>query len=777
VTTRHLSGGLAVVLLAVAISTAHTAVGRIRRQSEIAASCDAVSAGRFQEALERSADLVSSDDAGRIAAECRCWALLATEQREACADVLDSVLADPEAQGWVPDPPLAKLAIQKRRSDGRSIEAAALAARSAEAHPDDVDLVHLELLTRSLVEGEETALAELEARLADDRDASLPLRIVLAASHERRGDAHAALRVLGKRFPQTGGLALGAWVEARARALASLGRVEGVVDTYDAWRRAGGDPYEIRARYALLLSVHQLEDPTRNWIELLQEVIDEEDKLVNPVIHEAVYERLIGHFLVSGMRNKALEVYDIARERFELAGISREQLLRSANAEGATTPGLDTQATLVFRLAGDARGGTLRVSPQPDTAGDTSFEAHPLPVGASLRVERRPAVAPQRWVFHGDEGDTLASGTVWPVVGETTSVEIQPRRATQRDAFTPSSRATDGRRRVFALVLDCADWRLVQYLLARRELPVLEYLLETGYRAVLDSWPPLTATAMESLVWPTRGRQVTFLGLVHRLGVELAGLASVGRNPLEFLTAVLPEGDNLFETIGAGDRVAANMLFSHGMIDAGVHAELIGPHGARRPAESIRAFRPLTPEEREILPDLLTTKARFKPLVESIAAEFDAAVELAEAGEIDLLVLRIEPLDILTHALYNGLTQAGQDDGAAPLLAAYRYIDARLAHVFEALDRDDILIVMSDHGIRSAMEHERDALFVAVGEGVRPGRADGTPSLRGVPRAIAALFGIHTTWPETGVARWAEPVASKTARAPAAGGARPERFR
>ncbi|UCE86441.1 MAG: alkaline phosphatase family protein [Deltaproteobacteria bacterium] len=759
------STALALVLLVVAAVTAHSAVGRIRRQSAIAASCDAVSSGRFDEAIDRSADLVGADTAGRIAAECRCWALLATDRRDACADLLADVLDTPEASDWVPDAALAKLAIQKQRDAGRSAEAAALAARAAVAHPADVDLIHLELLTRSLEEGEEAALAALEKRLSDDDAVSLPLRVVLATSHERRGDAHAALRVLGERFPQTDGPVRAAWVEARARALAALGRVEGVIDAYETWRAAGGDPYEIRARYALLLSVHQLEDPEQNWIELLEAVIDDEDELANPVIHEAVYERLIGHYLVSGMRKKALSVYDAARERFELTAISREQLLRSANAASEASQDAIRQATLAFRLADGASRGTLLISPQPDTPGDTAYEAHRLEPGTSVRVERRPAVVPQRWVFRSSAGSTLASGTVWPIAGESTSVEIQAQAPAPRRTFAPKQRAADGRRRVFALVLDCADWRLVQYLRARGELPVLEHLLQTGYRAVLDSWPPLTATAMESLVWPTRGRQVSFLGLVHRLGIELAGLASVGQNPLEFLSAVLPEGQNLFETVGARELVAANMLFSHGMIDAGVHAELIGPGGRRRPAQPIRAFRPLTAEEREVVPDPLATPPRFKPLIEGIAAEFDAAVQLAAHGQVDLLLLRIEPLDILTHALYNGLTRAGQDDGAAPLLAAYRYIDDRLAHVFESLDGDDVLIVMSDHGIRSAMEHERDAIFVAVGEGVPQGRAPGTPSLRGVPRALAALFDIRTPWPDTGVARWAETGAEPTAHA------------
>jgi hypothetical protein len=314
------------------------------------------------------------------------------------------------------------------------------------------------------------------------------------------------------------------------------------------------------------------------------------------------------------------------------------------------------------------------------------------------------------------------------------------------------------------VVLDCGDWRLVQYLRARRELPFLDVLLRTGHRAVLDSFPPLTATAMESLVWPGRGRQITFLGLVHHLGVELAGLASVGRNPVDFLSGVQPEGRSLFETVGAGEKVAANMLFSHGMIDAGRHAELVGPNGARRAARAIRAVRPISEPERERFPVLASSPhPQFPPLVESVAAEMDAAVEMAREGDVDLLVIRIEPLDILTHALFQELKRTGQDDGRSPLLGVYRYLDERLAQLDAVLDRDDVLVVMSDHGIRTAMEHERDAIFVAAGAGLPALRVPGRPDLRGVPRALAALFAIETSWPASELGRSVE-LALRSAR-------------
>jgi hypothetical protein len=243
---------------------------------------------------------------------------------------------------------------------------------------------------------------------------------------------------------------------------------------------------------------------------------------------------------------------------------------------------------------------------------------------------------------------------------------------------------------------------------------------------------------------------VSFLGELNRLGLELGGLASIGRNPLGFLSAVLPESRSLFEVVGAGPFVAANLLFSHGGIDAGESGAFVGPHGARGAGPRIQAWRELTGAERAEW--AAPRSERADEHARTIAAELDTALGLARAGEVDLLLLRLEPLDLLTHELFGELTATRQDDGRSGLLDAYRYIDRRTGELWNALDGDDVLVWMSDHGIKTALEHEADAIFVAAGPGIGPGRVAGRPEIAGVPRALAALFGHDTDWPDTGLA-------------------------
>jgi hypothetical protein len=129
----------------------------------------------------------------------------------------------------------------------------------------------------------------------------------------------------------------------------------------------------------------------------------------------------------------------------------------------------------------------------------------------------------------------------------------------------------------------------------------------------------------------------------------------------------------------------------------------------------------------------------------------DTAEALVSARELDLFALRIESLDLLTHAHFAEAVQDGQDDGDRLLFHVYRYLDARLGGLQAALDADDLLLVMSDHGIRTAMEHDENAIFILTGPGVPVSRLPGTPSLAGVPRALAQLLGVETAWPDAGL--------------------------
>ncbi|MFO0689906.1 MAG: hypothetical protein U0900_14510 [Myxococcota bacterium] len=720
-------------------------------EAQAEATCEAVDAERFDEALALSTSGSSAEGAGRRVAECRCIAFLSLGDRDGCTALLEPLLRAPEASDWVPHAVLTKLMLRTWQATGQLDAAAALAARAAPVHRDDLDLLQLELMVRSPGHDEARLLAELEARLDDD-PSWIPQRLVLALAFARRGQHADALRVLGEVAPPLDHPLATAWYESRIQAQAAGGDLAAVKRTFEAWRVAGADPVDLAARYALRLSTDQLVDPEHDTIDLLRAAIATQDALRDRNIVWGLHRRLITQLLAAGRPAEALAAYDAGAAVVDLSGVSRDEIVRALR--GPRDPAAaEAPGRALFAIAPELVGGRLTVSPDAPEAAvhpDAAYRDLALSRAGGLELASMPGLHPRRWVLRDAAGAVRGSGAFWPEPGET--IRIEPTLGAPVPAaspFRPARRPGDGRRRVIAILPDCGDWRLVQYLRARGELPFHDHLLEQGHRAVLESRPAFTAAALQSLVWPAQPRVRATLDWIHDLGLELAGLEAVGENPVGFLGLVLPERPNLFETLGGGERVTANMLLAHGRIDAGRHAEVVGPDGHHRTLPSQAAYRPLTAPELERHPGLAIDRdtSRF---AETIAAEMDAAERIVREGEIDFLFLRLEALDLLTHAHFGPLDGRGQDDGRGPLLDAYRYIDARLAQLDGLLDRDDWLVYLSDHGIRSSMQHEEDAIFAVLGEGVPTGRAPGKPALRGIPRSLAAMFGVATDWPETG---------------------------
>jgi len=765
---------LAILLAALAVS-AGIGIISLRHADQYAAAleaCGAIETADWNTALQSTENLVLEEPAGRDAAECRCIALIASDRGAECESLMDRLLADPAAADWSPGPKLAVHLIQTRRSASRIEEAAQLARRAARRFPSNGDLFYLELATRSSVEDEALVLQEMEARIDPANPEATRMRTSLATRQLIRGDARRALEVLGPGPPSGSRDAIDRWYDTRGMALANTADLPAVKQNYVEWTQAGGNPRELQARYALTLSIAALGDPDASIIRLLGDALAKADGFVDERLVEAVATRLILTLVDADEQEEALAIYDRYQQRFAFPGLTREELERSAinralDLASSTRP----IGTIRFSLPSLDSRNSLLISPLPEKPPDADYQ--PVELGSASVVEvRRPLdVAPVRWVYRNAEGNALASGTVNPRPGSAVSVEVSAGEPHPPTRPLLRRMPADGHRRVFLILLDCGDWRLTQYLRTRGDLPVLDTLLSTGFRGVLDSDPPLTAAALESLVWPKRRGGASFVGLLHQIGVEVAGLASVGENPFGALAWILPEDEDLFSVLGSREHSAANMLFSHGGIQAGHHSEITGPNGVRRRLSIATSSRDLDESERQRWPALVTDSERDAVHVRTIAAEFDTAQEIAEAGEIDFLALRIESLDILTHSHFAQTVRTGQDDGKSFLYELYRYIDTRLGQVHNRLDEDDIFIVMSDHGIRTAMEHSRHALFVATGRGVPHGRADGEPALRGVSAALADLMGLDADWPHTGVAPWARTaVANDSTPANAKGG-------
>jgi hypothetical protein len=741
---------LLLLLLAIAAVAGSRAVRRAQRFAAAEASCAAAERGDWQQALAAGVAPSDTSVAGLRASECRCVALVATRRAPECVALLEDLLADAGIGDWLPRPELLAGLVEHRRQRGDVAGAARLAGAGADRYPTSETLLLAEAGLRLQLEGLE-ALDRLTLRLEKAGPAAPALRLTLAHGAAAHEDWERTALLLGETPPS--GPRRPEWYVLRMQAMAGAGRAEELLAAAEEWA-AIARPELPRAYYAYLLTTNHLDDPRRrSALALLLAAIHDGDKLGEPDILRLLYVRLVAGLTVIGQEQAALRAFDEGVARVgHLNHLDRDDLLRSALATPQTSLS-ERAGKIELRVADPRPGDRLLVSPDADLPRDAAYE--PIassPAGPAL-LTRRPDVWPVRWVLVQADGRVVGSGTTWPRAGQTTRVVARRRPpkvpAPAAPPALPGAKPPRGRPRLFLVMLDCGDWRFVQYGRARRELPVLEALLAGGHRAVLDSDPPYTSVAVRSIVKPGGRHTGGVLGVLHALGGEAAGLNFIGRNPAEPIGWLLPTGVDLFTTLGGGSLRTVNLLHSHGGMEGGRHGETVGPFGARARLP-IAEPRELLPGERALFPAPPTDDNL--PLILEMATDFDVVIELARRGEADLVVMRVASFDLLTHSLLPGTAAAGQDDGVPALFGVYRLADRRLGELLAQLDGNDVLAVMSDHGARTALQHDRQALFVAAGAGIRPGRSEGRPALAGVPRWIAEHFGVATPWPATGVA-------------------------
>jgi len=744
--------GLVLVAGAFAVRRAWTHLRSFRRSSE---TCDAVEARDWRRALRASEGRLTASVDDLATADCRCMALMANKRRGECVALLERELADPAAGDWLPRPPLTAELVAARRDRGALPAALQLAIRGNDRYHESAPLLIHEATLRLQLQPPATAFEAMDRRVAAAGAQAAFLRTFLAVQAFQRGDFERTLKLLPDAPPPQPTASTGAdWWDIRAITLAHLGRPQALLNHVDAWARV--KPERAKAAYAYLLSTSQMSDPRGRYrIALLRDAVESGDRVGDPELLRRVWIRYVGELVISGRHDEALRAFDAGVAKLgNLGHLVREDLARTgAEAEPAAAPGAaGTGVELQARGAGP--GWRLLVSPPAAAPHDAPYEAVELPPSRRVHLARAVEAWPLRWVLRDAQDRVRGSGAAWPGGSGAAPVPIVARQTTAAAVSTaaalPPQRPASGRRRLFVVILDCGDWRFVQHGRARRELPTFDALIAGGTSAVLTSEPAFTAMAMRSITKPGARGVDSVLASLYQLGDELGGLNFVGRNPLGPLGWVLPGAVDLFAALGAGDLRVANLLHSEGGLKLGRHGAVVGPHGVES-GIPLAPTRPLRADEGALLGELDKVKSK---LLAEMAADFDNASQLAGPGGPDLVMLRVASLDLVTHATFPAVAAAGQDDGKPLLFRVYRYVDGRLGEIYRRLDGNDVLIVMSDHGIRTALQHDPQAFFVAVGAGVPVQRLPGAPELRGLPRAIADFFGVETAWPATGVESW-----------------------
>ncbi len=765
-----------VVLGAVIVAliwTVRGSVARLQQARVSGAVCGALERQDPAAAVEGSAHLAGLDvgvkDRGLLEAiECRCLALVASGDGGSCVREIADWTNRESLSTWVPQPVLAAAAIDELEQVGRFQRAVELAQLAASAYPSSTLFHSREFRVRSnrnlANPGEARSdpmaelLVEFEARAQRLGDQSADLPLLLADRYAERSQWSDALRVLGDQPPGDAAVQK-EWFTLLTRAIAGLGDPGALRRAFDRWESALGGSAELTAHRALQFSRSNLLPTLEIGIAQLSAALRVESAVPDQMLRVAVRSRLIRSLVIAERFEEALALFDDTQAQYGLElTISRSEIERAAlgefSDEGPSASGLASAPRVAIEFTGLEVGDRLVLPPSDWT--DPSAPFVELSRAQALGLRRPGSGPPQWWAVLDQQGLVVAEGSL-PLARAPVRVDVNRREPESKAAWRmPAAGPADGRGRVLQLILDSADWRILQFMVASGRMPALEGLMATGASGSLLSEPAYTAAALQSLIQPGEA-SFGVLQLVYELGGEIEALNFVGRNPVSGLEMVIPQRPGLFETVGAGSLSAVNLLRSTGSLRAGRNATISGPRGGVSRLSSNVGSRELSLAEVASLPQLGRELGNFRVHFEEAAGDFDTVQSVLAANQIDFISARVAALDLITHSAFGELTEMGQFDATPLLLVYYQYLDFRIAQLGDELDEDDTLIVMSDHGARSSLEHDPVAVLVMTGPRVRSGLLEGRPALAGVSRLVAEVLSVETEWPDTDLLRLLEP--------------------
>ncbi|HEV8628683.1 MAG TPA: hypothetical protein VGV61_00095, partial [Thermoanaerobaculia bacterium] len=547
---RRLQVLLLIVLVGTGAAAGYRAVDRWRQFRRADATCAAAEARDWRRALAASGGELPPNPSGLRTADCRCVALVSNGRQGECVALLERLLADPRTGDWLPRPALTAELVEALRAKGALSQATQLAGRGVDHSPSHLPLLALESSLRQQLEPDR-ALDTMARRIPTAGSSAPQLRTFLAAQAVDRGDWERTLTLLGDHAPDDHGHVHESWYLLRMMASARLGRGELLAATTDEWAAKAPNPAKAHAFYGYLLSTTEQDDPQgRSNIELLREGVSAPAQVGDERLLKLIWMRFVGELTVAKRGDEALRAFDAGVARFgDLFHLDRADLARTALAGRAgeeATLLTGGPSTVELRVQAPAPGMRLLVSPPSTTPHDTPFGSYAVPASGRVVVERPPDTWPLRWVLRDGSGAVRGSGAVWPQSRASVTAPVVPHRPVPPVAAPPlAQRPASDRRRLFVVILDCADWRFVAQGLARSELPTFAALLQRGDRAVLSSIPAFTAVAVRSIAQPGARGVAGVLGVLHQLGDEIAGLNFVGRNPLAPISWLLPDTADL----------------------------------------------------------------------------------------------------------------------------------------------------------------------------------------------------------------------------------------
>ncbi len=341
--------------------------------------------------------------------------------------------------------------------------------------------------------------------------------------------------------------------------------------------------------------------------------------------------------------------------------------------------------------------------------------------------------------------------------------------------------------RVLLVGWDAADWRIIDKLLARNEMPHLAALLANGARASIATiQPPLSPMVWTSIATGKRPVQHGILGFTEPTGDGL-GLRPIGNlaRTAKAIWNILNQNDKRSLVVGwwpshPAEPIAGAMVSDLFPLDAAGPAGCPMPQGTVHPPGLAGALASLRVHASEITAEMLAmfvpdwqridqTRDRSLYDLAGIVAEtlsiHNAATDLLARERFDFAAVYYAGIDHFSHRFmrYHAGKRRTAGDPVDPAILrpivanAYRWHDAMLGRLIALAGPECAVMVVSDHGFHSdamlpdhipaeaagpAVEHRDLGIFCLRAPGVPAGQVLHGASVLDIAPTLLHLFGL-----------------------------------
>jgi hypothetical protein len=313
------------------------------------------------------------------------------------------------------------------------------------------------------------------------------------------------------------------------------------------------------------------------------------------------------------------------------------------------------------------------------------------------------------------------------------SVKLQPLRSPLAPSLAKDRKSTsDGRQRVLAIWPDCGSWQILKMYAKAGRLPNIERVIQRSRSwEMISTNPPFTATAYLAMITLGDRDRDDEVGVLQATMMQLNGLP--------FLDSVIPDGlvgsssteRSLFDSLGQAGISWSSLVFD----DA--HLETADDHTGIVFNQPLYAQNSVQTDF-ERLSQAADERVRW--YLEHSNEKAILASSTWDQGGPDFMLVRFPGVDLASHRFYSEFEEHPEE---GPLLQVYEHLDALVGYLREALDEDDVLIFLTDHGIQDTLAHHRSC-FLFLEDPKLPGRQyHGTVPIRTFSSFVLSRFGIE----------------------------------